>query len=152
MKNKKLVILVVVLCCIPFFAFKYFSDKAEAKEEVKSLIEKAYIHGAFNELNPEAMANGFHPDFSIYSAKGEEIDKYPIKNWVESVRKRKADPDFDPSKNKWEHKFANVDVTGASAAAKIELYKDGKKVYTDYLSLLKFPSGWKIVAKVYHKH
>ncbi|TDI93056.1 MAG: hypothetical protein E2O76_17870 [Caldithrix sp.] len=25
-------------------------------------------------------------------------------------------------------------------------------VCTDYLSLLKFDSGWKIVAKVYHKH
>ncbi len=35
---------------------------------------------------------------------------------------------------------------------KIELSKDGKLVYTDYLSLLKFDSGWRIVAKVYHRH
>ncbi|MEM7355177.1 MAG: nuclear transport factor 2 family protein [Acidobacteriota bacterium] len=35
---------------------------------------------------------------------------------------------------------------------KIELSKDGKLVYTDYLSLLKFDSGWRIVAKVYHSH
>ncbi|MEL1229541.1 MAG: nuclear transport factor 2 family protein [Candidatus Neomarinimicrobiota bacterium] len=25
-------------------------------------------------------------------------------------------------------------------------------VYTDYLLLSKFDSGWKIVAKVYHRH
>ena len=29
---------------------------------------------------------------------------------------------------------------------------EGKHVYTDYLSLLKFDSGWRIVAKVYHSH
>jgi predicted dehydrogenase len=32
------------------------------------------------------------------------------------------------------------------------LSRDGKLVYTDYLSLLKFSSGWKIAAKVYHEH
>ena len=70
----------------------------------------------------------------------------------DGVEKRKMTSEFDASKNKWEHKFAIVDVTGGSASAKIELFKDGKQVYTDYLSLLKFDSGWKIVAKVYHKH
>jgi hypothetical protein len=38
------------------------------------------------------------------------------------------------------------------AAAKIEISKNGKMVYTDYLSLLKFEDGWRIVAKVYHAH
>lgn len=140
-----------ILILIPFFAFKHYHN-IEAENEVKSLIEKSYINGAFNALDPDAMAQGFHPDFSIFSAKGESIQKYPIKDWVENVRKRKAKDGFDPAENKWEHKFVSVDVTGGSASAKIELSKDGKKVYTDYLSLLKFDSGWKIVAKVYHKH
>ena len=98
------------------------------------------------------MKNGFHPDFAIFSAKGEEIKKYPIKTWIEGIEKRKASPDFDSAKQKWEHKFGYIDVTGGSAAAKVQLYKDSKHVYTDYLSLLKFDSGWKIVAKVYHRH
>jgi len=34
----------------------------------------------------------------------------------------------------------------------VELFRDGELVFTDYLSLLKFDSGWRIVAKVYHKH
>jgi hypothetical protein len=124
----------------------------EAETEIKSLIEKAYVHGAFNELNPEAMRKGFHPDFAIFSADGEQISKYPIDAWANSAAKRKADPGFDPDKNIWKHHFASVDVTGGSAAVKIELSHEGKHVYTDYLSLLKFESGWKIVAKVYHQH
>lgn len=128
------------------------SNGSEAEEEVKALILKSYVNGAFNDLDPEAMSNGFHPDFAIFSAKGESIGKYPIAQWVEGTKKRKSDPEFNPAKNKWTHNFASVDVTGGSAAVKIELSHKGKHVYTDYLSLLKFDSGWKIVAKVYHKH
>lgn len=123
-----------------------------AAAEIKALIEKAYVHGAFNELNPDAMKHGFHPDFAIFSPDGEAIKKYPIAKWTERTAERKASADFDPAKNKWQHKFASVDVTGDSASVKIKLSKDGKLVYTDYLSLLKFDSGWRIVAKVYHRH
>ena len=124
----------------------------DAAADVTALIERCYINGAFNDLDPAAMKEGFHPDFAIFSADGEAIRRYPIAEWAGKTEERKASADFDPAKNKWEHKFASVDVTGGSAAVKVELFKDGKHVYTDYLSLLKFDSGWKIVAKVYHKH
>ncbi len=150
MKSTRL-LLVSCLFVIPVFAFNFYNN-ATAENEVKNLIEKAYINGAFNDLDPDAMQAGFHEDFAIFSAKGETISKYPIKSWVESVKKRKSSDDFDPAKNKWEHKFVNVDITGGSATAKIELKRNGNLVYTDYLSLLKFDSGWKIVAKVYHNH
>ncbi len=134
----------------------FTAKKAEEKENVdavKELVLNAYVNGAFNKLDADAMQKGFHEDFSIYSAKGEEISKYPIGEWVAGVRKRKANG-YDPSedKNKWEPTFASVDVTGGAAQVKIELRNQGKHVYTDYLSLLKFESGWRIVAKVYHKH
>jgi hypothetical protein len=134
-------------------AFTFSSnEKGSSESEIKELVSKAYIHGAFNELNPEAMANGFHKDFAIFSAKGEELSRYEIEDWVNNVKKRKGASDFDPKKNVWDHKFAIVDVTGNSAIAKVELSKEGNHVYTDYLSLLKYDTGWKIVAKVYTKH
>lgn len=128
------------------------ADDHDPAEDVKTLIEKAYVHGAFNELNPEALEKGFHPDFAIFSPDGENIRKFPIAKWVERTTERKADPEFDAAENKWAHRFASVDVTGNAASVKIELLKDGKLVYTDYLSLLKFDSGWRVVAKVYHRH
>ncbi|MCB9287636.1 MAG: nuclear transport factor 2 family protein [Lewinellaceae bacterium] len=153
MKNKPFFLAAALLLFVGLFAFTSFENKnAEAEKEVKELILKSYVNGAFNALNPDAMRSGFHPDFAIFSADGENIRKYPIATWADGVEKRKNDPEFDPAANKWEHKFASVDVTGGSAAVKIELFHEGKHVYTDYLSLLKFDSGWKIVAKVYHKH
>ena len=127
-------------------------DDMAIRSELEALIVQSYVHGAFNELNPDAMKRGFHPDFAIFSAKGDDLGRYEIADWVAGVAQRKADPGFDPAKNRWEHKIESLDVTGGAAAAKIHLYKDGKLVYTDYLSLLKFDSGWRIAAKVYHSH
>ena len=153
MKLIKTSIFILTLALVTF-AFRYapIDNTLELKTEVENVVMGAYIHGAFNELNPDAMAYGFHPDFAIFSAKGEKLSRYEISDWVEGVRKRKSKADFDPSKNKWDHNFDIVDITGGSAVVKVELSKDGTHVYTDYLSLLRFDSGWKIVAKVYHKH
>lgn len=123
-----------------------------AVAEIKSLIETSYVHGAFNALDPQALEQGFHQDFAIFSPKGEAIRKYPIADWVQRTAERKASTEFDPATNKWDHKFVSVDVTGHSASVKLELSKDGELVYTDYLSLLKFDSGWRVVAKVYYQH
>jgi len=76
-------------------------DKTDAAEEVRAVVEDSYINGAFNALNPDAMKSGFHPDFAIFSADGEEIKKYPIGEWAARVAKKKADPDFDPANNVW---------------------------------------------------
>jgi len=153
MKNKlmKLIPIVVMVLAVATWCVPDLRAGSDA-DEIKALIESCYVHGAFNELNPEAMKRGFHPDFAIFSPKGEEIGKYPIADWVESTAKRQGSEDFDPAKNVWEHRFASVDVTGDAAAVKIELSREGKHVFTDYLSLLKFDSGWRIVAKVYHRH
>jgi hypothetical protein len=119
---------------------------------IRAVIEKSYFHGAFNELNPDAMRAGFHPDFAIFSADGDAMAKYPIAAWAESVAKRKGSPGFDPKTNAWDCRIVTLDVTGSAAAAKVELSRNGKLVYTDYLSLLKFSSGWRIAAKVYQEH
>ena len=128
-------------------------SNTETEDAVKAVVVKAYINGAFNELDAETMEKGFHTDFAIFSVDGEDIAKYPIAQWVEGVKKRRSN-DYDPEaeKNKWAHNLASVDVTGGAAQVKVELFNQGKHIYTDYLSLLKFESGWKIVAKVYHKH
>ena len=152
---KKITLAALTLCLIAgtlAFTLKPTEEAAEV-DAVKDLVLTAYVHGAFNELDADAMKKGFHEDFAIYSAKGEAISKYPIAVWADGVAKRKSGT-YDPNnpKNKWEHKFAAVDVTGGAAQVKIELHNQGKHVYTDYLSLLKFESGWRIVAKVYHKH
>lgn len=144
---KYLLILVFSVSALTTYA------QSKAEENIKEVILEGYIHGAFNELNPDAMRSSFHKDFAILSTKGEELTEYPIKKWAEGVEKQKNDPKFDPSENNWEHKFPQIDITGNAAVVKVELYRKGKKIYTDYLSLYKFENDdWKIVSKIYHQH
>jgi hypothetical protein len=137
--------------CLVLMSVPAAADEA-AEVEIKSVIESCYVNGAFNDLDADAMREGFHEDFAIFGVDGEKLSKYPIATWASGVEKRKADPEFDPAQNVWEHEFAMLDVTDGSAMAKVELSHEGKHVYTDYLLLLKFDSGWRIVAKVYTKH
>ncbi|MFQ5604497.1 MAG: nuclear transport factor 2 family protein [bacterium] len=154
MFKKNLIMFILVLIAgVVTMAFNTLSNENDtAVDEVRSLVEAAYLNGAFNDLDTESMRTGFHRKFAIFSAQGEELRKYPIKSWIAGIEKRKAQEDFDPNSQKWDYEFKYIDVTGGSAAVKIELYKKSQLIYTDYLSLLKFESGWKIVAKVYHKH
>ncbi len=146
---KKLTLCITVLLIAGFLSAGLFAD---SKTEVKNVIEKSYFNGAFNDQDTKTMKKGFHPDFAIFSPKGTEISKYPIDVWIKGIEKRKANPNFDKSRVKMDCKIVSIDVTGVCASAKIEASKNGKLIYTDYLSLLKFDDGWKIVAKVYNKH
>lgn len=142
---------VAVIGTITAFSNYLVNDYAEEKA-ISEMLERSYIHGAFNELNPQAMAEGFHKDFAIFRTDGPELTRYEIADWVKNVENKKNAADFDPAKNIWEHKFEYIDVSGESAAVKVQLYHEGKHVFTDYLSLLKFPDGWKVVAKVYTRY
>jgi len=128
------------------------TPEADAKTKIRSLIHRAYFDGAFNACDTEAMAAGFHPDFAIFSARGDQLARYEIGTWIEAIDKATSSPNYHPDESRMEGKIVALDVTGGAAQAKIELREEGTLVYTDYLSMLRFDGGWRIVAKVYHKH
>ena len=143
----------MIFCCFSVFLL-VFSHLiyGNDQEAVGKVIKGAYFNGAFNDLDTTAMEKGFHPDFAIFSANGKQLARYPIADWIKAIENKKKDPDFDPKNAVMECKIANLDVTGGCAFAKVEIFKGDQHIYTDYLSLLKFEDGWKIVAKVYHSY
>ena len=147
---KKTTIIIWILVLMFFIFTSLFGGNDQAA--VEKVIKNAYFNGAFNDLDTQAMEKGFHPEFAIFSAKGNELAKYPIATWIKGIEKKKNNPDFDSKKAVMDGKIVTLDVTGGCASAKVELRKKGTLIYTDYLSLLKFDDGWKIVAKVYHRH
>ena len=146
MKKTILFLAVVAISLISWKSIKANEDELA----IRKVIENSYFKGAYNELDTKTMSEGFHKDFAIfYAEKGDTLGKYPINDWIKGIEKRKADPKFDATKKPWKGKILFVDVTGGSAIAKVEMRKNDKLVYTDYLSLLKFEKIWKIVGKVY---
>ncbi len=153
MKRFASLLTVTVIIFAAFYSLAVTPSDLDAdKAEIQNVVERSYLNGAFNRLDTEAMGDGFHPVFKIHGVREGSLSQYPIADWIASIEKRKAASDFDPNDQKWEYKFAMVDVTGVAGIAKIELFRKGEHVYTDYLSLLKLSDGWKITDKVYHRH
>lgn len=144
---KKSVLFIAVL----FISFNTFAQNEE--EAIKEVINKAYIEGIHNKGEIKAIERGFHPGFNLLIKQDNVLEKLPIYNWVyySKVRKEK-DPTPLTEEQKTVCKFINIDVTGDAAVAKIELHRQDKLIFTDYLSLYKFNEGWKIVGKIYFKH
>jgi Putative lumazine-binding len=151
MKKSVSIILGAILLSVLVISWKTNSI-SEDEVAIKKLIENSYFKGAYNELDTKSMREGFHKDFAIFYVEGgDTLGKYPINDWISGIEKRKTKPDFDAKKREWKGLIKFVDVTGGSAVAKVELFKNNKLTYTDYLSLLKFEKNWKIVGKVYHE-
>jgi Putative lumazine-binding len=126
-------------------------QKINEKEEIVNLIKNGYFNGSFNDLDTKTMAKVFHPDLAIFTPEvGDTLGKYPIKEWIENIEKRKTNPNYKKNKD-WVGKCVLVDITGDAAVVKVELREKGKLVYIDYILLSKFTSGWKIVAKIYNE-
>lgn len=126
-------------------------DIQAEKDAIKKVIQTAYIDGLCNTGDIAKIKNGFHPGFNLLGVRGPILSVLPIYTWIEYVKMDKKKGKF-PVKEKITATFKFVDVTGNAAVAKIHYLKGGKHIYTDYLSLYKFPQGWRLVNKIYFKH
>lgn len=118
---------------------------------VKAVIESAYIRGIHIDRDVNAIRKGFDPSFTMFIYKDGEISTMSIDEWIKGIEEGKQ-KNPDPPKVKTTHEFPTVQVSGNAAVARVELYKDGKHVFTDFMSLYKFPEGWKIIGKIYYRH
>ncbi|MFO7938689.1 MAG: nuclear transport factor 2 family protein [Bacteroidales bacterium] len=128
------------------------SDDAE-KEAIKEVIQNSYVDGLQNNGDVDIIREGFHPGFNLLGVRQNALTKYPIYSWLESFQKRKfANPNPPTDEQKVTSKYLLIDITGNAAMAKIELWRNDVRLFTDYLQLYKFEEGWRIVSKIYHRH
>jgi hypothetical protein len=71
-------------------------------------------------------------------------------DWAARIEKAGADP--ERKKYDISAEVETIGESGNAAVVKVELSRDGKHVFTDFLSLYKTPEGWKIIAKIYQRH
>ncbi len=122
------------------------------EELIKDVIQDAYVDGLCNNADEAAIRKGFHPDFNLIGARADNtIWKLPIDNWIETAKKGKERGYKYSFQNEFTSvKFLSVDIAGKVAVAKIEFYEGTELNYIDFLSLMKFEDGWKIVGKMFH--
>ncbi len=145
-KHLVIVAALVALLVVPMAALAQGPSEEAA---IKALVQTAYVDGLQNLGDLEKTKAGFHPDFVLLGLRDGALTRLPIAEWIASAGKRKADGAKPPLTT---CKFLSVDVTGSAASVKLELHQNDKRIFTDYLSLYKFPDGWKIVGKIYYRH
>ncbi len=126
-------------------------DDQKAGEAIKKTIEDAYIKGIFLNRDIAAIRKGFHPDFTMLMKKGDAIEKVSIDTWIGWIESDKKKNPNRPTPD-YTHKIPMVKAAGNAGAAKVQVYKDGKHIYSDFMALYKFSDGWKIVNKIYFSH
>ncbi|MCF8369717.1 MAG: nuclear transport factor 2 family protein [Bacteroidales bacterium] len=147
---KKLSVILVIAFLIPA---GLFAGEDSEKEAIIKVIQKSYIDGLQNKGPVADIEAGFHPGFELLGINHNSLTKWPIYSWIQyHETKLKEDPSPVTEEEKVTAKFPIVDVTGNAAMVKLEYYKGGQMVFTDYLALYKFEEGWKIVNKIYYKH
>jgi ketosteroid isomerase-like protein len=123
------------------------ADEAADREAVKAVVRSAYVEGVHAKGDPALMRQGFHPDFRMLVLRDGTMTAVTLEEWV--ARLEKGARERTEPRPAVEHEFTHVDVTGSAAVARVEIKRAGKHVFTDYLSLYRFPDGWKIVGKIY---
>lgn len=123
------------------------------QEAVRKVVQEAYVDGIHNYRRLEAVRAGFHPGFEMLILKDGTLSRLPIATWIENLERANASKPIPPDAPAGtQARFPLIDVTGSAALAKVELYREGGLVFTDYLMLYRFPEGWRIVGKAFHRH
>jgi len=121
------------------------------REDIRRVIERAYIEGIHLDQDEEKVNGGFHSEFRMLVRQGTVIAKVDPGAFLEKVKaRREADPAAFEAELTYD--IPLIDVEGTAAVARIELSRGGVHLFTDYQLLCKFDDGWMIVSKILHSH
>ncbi|NVK52584.1 MAG: nuclear transport factor 2 family protein [Flavobacteriaceae bacterium] len=100
-----------------------------------------YIEGTANG-QPDRLKRAFHPDFKLYTVRGDSAWARSGKRYIANIKKGK--------KSNRIGRIIAIDYENNAASAKVEiLMPNYGRMYTDYFLLLKYKGSWKIVQKSY---
>ena len=100
-----------------------------------------YLNG-LKHNDVESLKRAFYPEAKLFFVKRDQLGQLTQDEWYKGFASSAG------QEEKGDLQITAVDITGNAASVKVvEVYEKSK--YTDYLSLLKFAGGWKIVNKIY---
>jgi hypothetical protein len=120
------------------------------RQAIEAVVRSAYVDGVHARPSGAAMRAGFHPDFRMFALRHGALTTVTLDEWAGRIDKAAAEGKAPAPEIRAE--FTRIDVTGNAAVAQVQIRRDGKHIFTDFLSLYRFPDGWKIVGKIFHAH
>jgi len=115
-------------------------------------VDQAYVHGVHIDNDPALMRAGMHDSFVMFVQSDKGVTQLTRDAWIERLAASKAAQDPNAKKPEIKADITVLDRSGKAAVAKVALFRDGKQIFTDYISLYRFDDGWKLVAKIFNRH
>ena len=127
---------------IIFILIMVFGIQCAAAQSEEALITKTlmdYIEGTANG-EPDRIRKAFHSDLNLYSIANDTLRALSGKQYIGYFKEgQKADR---------VGKIISIDYVNDAAIAKVEIKSPGRKrLYTDYMMLLKIKGQWMIIHK-----
>ena len=121
------------------------------REAIRRVIEEGYIQGIHEEQDAAKVEWGFHPEFRMLVRRDGEIAKVGPEAFLEmTIGRRKDSPASFEEPLTFETPL--IDVEGNAAVVRVDISREGKHLFTDFILLYEFGEDWKIVSKVFHGH
>jgi hypothetical protein len=146
---KRFLVGVLVLAMTTIAATAETPDAEDAA--IVAVVDRAYVHGVHIDGDPELMRSGMHDSFVMFVLSDKGISQLTRDAWMERLAAAKA-KDTSAKKPEIKADITVLDRAGKAAVAKVALFRDGKQIFTDYISLYRFEEGWKLVAKTFNRH
>ena len=122
---------------LALFLIQGINAQSEKAAITKTLMD--YVDGTANG-EPARVKDAFHKDLNLYHVKNGELVVWKGTNYTNNIKEGK--------KSNRIGKIVSIDQEGNAAMAKIEIKMPHlKRIYTDYLMLLKVGEQWKIIHK-----
>jgi len=139
MKRSFLAATAAIVALSAFVSVTAAREAADREAVEKPL--KMYLSG-----EPAQLKQAFHPGATMFFARNDSLIAVPIPEYIARVEESRAK---GPPPKRVE-RIAQVDISGTSAVARLELEYPNQKL-TDYMSLVKYGGEWRIVNKIFSR-
>lgn len=135
----------IVLC---FLVSALASAETSDNVTIVEVVNRAYVEGVHLDGDADKMRSGMHESFVMFVKTEDGMNQVTRDAWIARLKPRaSSDPRPDVKAN-----IVVLDQAGDAAVVKVDLFRGGKQIFTDYISLYRFKDGWKLVGKTFQRH
>lgn len=130
---------------------KHEINVEEEKKAIQKVIQAALVDGYLNNYDVDEMEKGIHPEFRSMEVRNNTLSQRRYEDMLAYVERVKPTRPHG-RRVKVTIEFLMVDVIGNIGCAKVEFY-DGPTLHgTDFITLMRFNNGWKIMGTIAYEH
>lgn len=147
---KRIGALLVLVCTL--LAGTVMAADSQDDAAIKEVVDRAYVHGVHIDADPAKIRSGMHESFIMFVRNGDAVTQLTRDAWIARIEASNAARKADAPKPATTADIQVLDRVGDSAVVRVNLFRDGKQIFTDYISLYRLDGAWKLVGKIFHRH